>query len=204
ALGAHLEVRGAKQGGRQQPLILLWPRVSRPDPWIVSSHPMHVRDGPATSRLRRDPPLECGCRTTVDHPIILQERTVLLHRDLCIAWTPGEMEDRLALGKVLHERNDLRRAGGLASPGQQQLIVLARVVLEAEFPIHVESSLEGDERRRIVAQLVQGHTYVELHDDHRLVVECIAVEPNGTTRGCDGRKQVVPTIRSAAAFGTRE
>src|SRR6185437_9671517 len=158
-----------EQGRKQYPLGLLQGGIGWPDARIVLTQPMHVRDVPATPRPGSDAALEYGRSMAVEHPAVLQKDTVLLECNLCMARMPRELEDCLALREVPHERGDLRRAGGLTLPGQKEPVVLPGIVLEAVFPVHAESRLEGRERRSVVRQPMQGHTNVELHDDHRAV-----------------------------------
>src|SRR4029077_14197750 len=95
-------------------------------------------------------------------------------------------------------------ASWLTAPGEQQLVVLPSVVLEAVLPVHVESRLEVRKRHRVVAELVPDGRHVELHDDHRMVVERVAVELDGAARRRDRYPQLGLAVSLAAASGTRE
>ena len=165
---------------------------------------MSVGDLPGTTVAGADATLEGGCRTAA-HELAADEAGALAFDcDAGIARVPVELRGRAALREVPHDRCDLRLPSRLAAPAQQDLLVLASIAAQTEFPIHAQCRPQGRESRRFLTQPVQRDGRVELHDDHRAIGELGAVENDGAARRGNGRVQLSPAGRSAAAGGEGE
>src|SRR5262249_13185170 len=169
--GAHLEVRFRRRSGIEHHPQRLRTLQRRPDTRLVCSQAICVRDAPAAVVVGTDATLEGGCRAAADDLTVVEAFTVTLERDPGVARMPRELQDCAALREVPHESSDLRIVSWLTPPGEQELVVLPSVVLEAVLPVHVESRLQGRECRRALAELVQDDAHLELRDGHRTVVE---------------------------------
>jgi len=166
---------------------------------------MRVRHVPTAVLIGTDVTIERRARTAASRDLAIDEAyTMVLEQGPCVTCVPSERHNCLPFWKVFDELGDPRGTGRLPLPRQKQLVVLSSIVLEGVLLIHVDGRLERLQRGRTVAELMQGSAHIELHDNHRMVVERVAIELHGAAALRDRYSQLVFAFRFLDARRPRE